>query len=288
MPTLDQATRAHCFAEFSRTAPERLQGRAHWLMRGQNFWLEWVEFHNDARPYEMLSAHETMVFALAGTVSVVPAGNDAVGIPPHAVAILAAGPHMLTGDASARCAIFTSQMAHLDGRQVINAASYEPHDARIVPTGHPYRRKANAPLIQVLPIDQIMASKEKPRLKMLQSETLSVNIVEYEGPRKRSELSPHSHATFEQGSLAIEGSFVHHLRSPWGVDADQWRDDEHLQAGSPSLLVVPVEVIHTTEGVGTGRHVLVDLFSPPRADFIEKGWVFNAHDYDAASAKEST
>jgi hypothetical protein len=72
------------------------------------------------------------------------------------------------------------------------------------------------------------------------------------------------------------------LRVPWFSDAGRWRDDEHLAAPSPSLLVVPVEMIHTTEGVGDGPHFLVDVFSPPRRDFIDKGWVFNSADYTPA------
>lgn len=45
------------------------------------------------------------------------------------------------------------------------------------------------------------------------------------------------------------------------------------------MMTVPVQLIHTTEGVGDGRHLLIDVFSPPRHDFIGKGWVANAADY---------
>jgi mannose-6-phosphate isomerase-like protein (cupin superfamily) len=114
---------------------------------------------------------------------------------------------------------------------------------------------------------------------MVQSTNLSINWVEYDGPRDRSTLSPHTHRDFEQGSLVLQGRFVHHLRVPWGADADQWRQDEHLEAGSPSLLVIPAGTEHTTEGVGEGPHLLIDLFSPPRADFIARGMVANAGDY---------
>jgi hypothetical protein len=119
----------------------------------------------------------------------------------------------------------------------------------------------------------------RPRLKMLQSATLSINWVEYEGVRDRTQLSPHSHDDFEQGSLAIHGDFVHHLRLPWGPDANQWRDDLHLSAPAGSLSIVPPGLIHTSEGLGEGRHLLIDVFCPPRGDFIAKGWVANSSDY---------
>ena len=289
MKTLPQPAtdiRDRGFADFRSTPADRLQGRSHWLMRGQNFWLEWVEFGAESAAYDILCTHETMVFAAAGELRIADLDPAATtDVPSHAVAILAPGRYAVSG-VSARCAVFSSQRDDLEGRRVINASSYDPPDPRIVPTGRPYRRMAEAARVQILEIGKVMASKDKPRLKMLQTETLSVNIVEYDGPRNRAELSPHSHASFEQGSLALQGEFVHHLRAPWGSDADRWRDDEHLQAGSPSLLIVPVEMIHTTEGVGAGHHLLIDLFSPPRTDFIEKGWVFNAGDYQAVVDKE--
>jgi hypothetical protein len=46
-------------------------------------------------------------------------------------------------------------------------------------------------------------------------------------------------------------------------------------------MVVPVHTIHTSAGVGPGHHLLIDVFSPPRADFIAKGWVANSADYAA-------
>lgn len=132
---------------------------------------------------------------------------------------------------------------------------------------------------RVIHADEIRAPSDKPRLKILRSRCLSINWIEYEGLRDRTKLSPHDHEDFEQGSLALEGSFLHHLRTPWGPDATAWREDLHLEAPSPSLCVIPPKVLHTTEGLGTGRHLLIDIFAPPRVDFLAKGWVANADEY---------
>lgn len=286
MPIQAPGIRERGFADFSRTPPETIAGRRHWLARGQNFWLEWVEFAEGSGGFAAGSRDEMMLIAAAGTLRIQAEGGAAVTVPAHSVAILAPGRHEISGEAPARCAVFASHRADIAGRRVIGEEAYAQPDPRIEPTGLPFRRRRRAGAIEVLDIGKVMASKDKPRLKMLQTETLSINIVEYEGPRNRAELSPHSHDSFEQGSLAIAGDFVHHLRAPWGSDAGQWRDDEHLHAPSPSLLVVPVELIHTTEGVGAGHHFLVDLFSPPRADFVGKGWVANSADYEPAQAAE--
>jgi hypothetical protein len=274
------------FADFSTTPPELVDGQHHWLMRAQNFWLEWVELQDAARGFHIESRDELLVIVPAGSVHIeaTAGGASAVLVPEHSVAILPAGRYRVAGSVASRCAVLASQREDVGQRRVLEESAYQPPDPRIAPTGTPYRRTRGSGVIQVLGIGQIMASKDKPRLKMLQTETLSVNIVEYLGPRNRAELSPHSHDSFEQGSLAIAGHFMHHLRVPWGSNADRWREDEHLPAASPSLVVVPVNMIHTTEGTGEGHHFLVDLFAPPRDDFIDKGWVFNATDYERVHA----
>ena len=75
--------------------------------------------------------------------------------------------------------------------------------------------------------------------------------------RDERKLSPHSHENFEQMSLGLKGSFVHHLRYPWASDKTRWRDDEHEYYDSPSVLVIPARVIHTTQDIVldmAGRH----------------------------------
>ncbi|MEX3941106.1 hypothetical protein AB4Y44_16450 [Paraburkholderia sp. BR10937] len=98
--------------------------------------------------------------------------------------------------------------------------------------------------------------------------------------RDTRKMTPHAHGDFDQASLALQGNFVHHLRYPWTSDMSTWRDDGHHGVGSPSLIVIPAQAVHTTQDVGEGWAQLIDIFSPPRADFVEKpGWVCNEADY---------
>lgn len=98
--------------------------------------------------------------------------------------------------------------------------------------------------------------------------------------RDMHKLSPHAHADYEQGSLALKGQWVHHLRYPWVPDMTAWRDDEHAEVGSPSLTVIPPKVVHTSRNTNDGGAWLIDIFAPPRLDFASQpGKVANEHDY---------
>ena len=259
--------------------PEVRGGTRHWLGRSQNAFIEWIEAEDGARAFDVTSGHELMVLALTTGAAIDGAGQQ-VRASARSLCILPPGRFSIRPEGAGACTVFASTRSDLDGRRVLNQATYSRPDPRVAPGGAPYRRLAGADRIEVIALDGVAAPADNPRLKMFQSATLSINWVEYAGPRDRTTLSPHSHADFEQCSLAAAGDFVHHFRANWGRDANLWREDRHEQVPSPSVAVIPVHLVHTTEGVGAGRHLLIDVFSPPRRDFIAKGWVANSKDYE--------
>lgn len=96
--------------------------------------------------------------------------------------------------------------------------------------------------------------------------------------RDRSRMSPHSHADFDQCSLLLQGSVIHHMRWMWGLDLNEWREDVHALVHSPSAMMIPAQVIHTTERLGSTR--MGDVFAPPRLDFaMREGFFANADEY---------
>jgi hypothetical protein len=244
-------------------------------VRAQNFAIDWFQ-GVAASTFGFASSEETMVllFSAAGTLR---GDGHSTAAPNRSVSIVPPGSYELKlSQAGCGCILSTSRE---DPQPASNAASYQTPDPRVATVGPVWPRINGADDIRVFEIDAFKAPADNPRLKMLQSATMSINWVDYDGPRDRKALSPHAHTDFEQASLAVAGDFVHHLRVPWSKNAEDWRDDAHKLAPSPSILVIPPELIHTTEGVGPGHHLLIDIFAPPRRDFIAKGWVFNAAEY---------
>lgn len=259
--------------------PDAAGSATHWTGRGQNFATSWYRAGPAGFRTQVESVDEVMVIVLDGSVGISSAGTRAEA-PSRSICILPPKAWQLDLMPGVTCVVLCSLRDDAKANAV-NESAYAEADPRIAPVGEAWRTLRAGTDMRIFSIDSVSASKDKPRLKMLQTSTMSINWVEYEGPRDRHALSPHSHTAFEQGSLALAGDFVHHLRVEWGEDADAWREDQHAQLGSPSLMVVPVGMIHTSEGVGQGHHLLIDVFSPPRADFIAKGWVANSSDYAA-------
>ncbi len=271
------AVRPHGLVVFAAAPAQPVPGADVRRARGQNFLVDWIEADGSADiPIE--STEEAMLL-LPGPGARLRGAAEDVAAPGRSVCLLPPGRHAVRPAAPGLLVLLRSAAPAAERAAAANAASYAPPDPRVAPPGPPWT--CRRPGIGVVEVDRMARAAGRPRLKMLQSATMSINWVEYEGERDRTQLTPHSHEDFEQGSLAILGGFVHHLRVPWGPDANLWRDDLHLDAPAGSLAIVPPGMIHTTEGHGGGVHLLIDVFCPPRADFVAKGWIANSADYAA-------
>lgn len=268
------------YARFYATAPSVANEAVNvWYARGQNFVVGYVESRAGGlieRPdqvdeYAILSLDpevnlevewEGQIYAVPGaSITFVPAGTSRVRI-------VSAGrvTVMLSTQNADVCALCVNRDAYTTPN--INIPDFEPWPD---PVGGAKVRNYS-----------LDVPDEPGRFgRIWRCSTFMINVLPPQvGPRDATKLSPHHHDSFEQGSLALEGAFTHHIRWPWNSDLTTWREDDHELCASPSLAVIPPPAIHTSQGMDQEVNQLIDIFSPPRMDFSQKaGWVLNADDY---------
>lgn len=252
-------------------------GSRAWSVRGANFTLLLDAVEGERSLTRRGQPDEwALLLPDTGLTAEVRANGEAAAVPARSLTFIPAGDSEVRLKGAGRAVrLFTLAASDLAERAA-NADAYARPHAHIPPF-EPWPQAP--PAIRSYGLD---VAPEPGRFgRIFRCSTLMVNFLEpSDGPRDPTKLSPHSHEDFEQCSLALEGEWVHHLRWPWTPDRTTWREDEHIRVGSPSVTVIPAQVVHTSEAVGAGRNQLVDIFCPPRADFAAMpGWVLNADDY---------
>lgn len=246
--------------------------RQQWLMRAANFFVAYAEA-DAGTVLERDNADEYFVYLSQGAAAVT-AGDTTLAIETGSVCIMPPGKsRIVLTQASKLLRVFSRAASDLEPLAV-NAETYADGAPEVTPFA-PWLEPFGGYGLKHYRI----ADYADRKMRMFRSANLMINIFDFDGPRDVDALSPHFHDDFEQGSFAMTGDWVHSLRYPWSKKLSDWREDEHLHIGSPSLLVIPATVIHTSRSVGEGINQLVDIFSPPRRDFCDMGLVCNADDY---------
>lgn len=272
---------AASYVLFDRIAPQidDANGRT-WFGRGQNF----VVAYTVARPggtFERSGQGDEYVLLSEDPQAraIVTAGAETVEVSGCHIAMIPPGDSRITlPDGGEFVRLFTTASADLSAL-CANADAYaEPH-----PHIPPLQRWPDPPEGFRIRAYSLDVPAEAGRFgRIWRCTTFMVNVFEPVGPRDTAKLSPHHHTDFEQCSLALGGSYMHHLRWPWTENEAHWRDDDHMLCPAPSIAVIPPFSIHTSASVEPAGNLLVDIFSPPRKDFSDMaGWVLNAADYPA-------
>jgi hypothetical protein len=272
------------FLDFSLLAPDEVSpaGSCRWIVRGQNFVLIYTEpAAGDLVRESTLGAEQVVLLinensALRGTAGTDDGPHDVSGpalvvVPPGHSAITSTGTGPIVQ-------LLQSDEAEWAAK-ASNAAEYavaHPHVAPLEPWPEPvdgYRWRTY--LMSDVP------DEPKRFGRLFRTRAFMVNFfAPTNGPRDLSKMSPHFHDDFEQASLVVEGSYIHHIQTPWGTDGRQWRPEDHAQVGSPSLTIIPPPTVHTSQGIGWRTNHLIDIFSGPRRDFSARpGWVLNDDEY---------
>jgi hypothetical protein len=268
------------YVRFHDGPPSESSERARtWYGRGQNF----VVAYTEAAPGAVLVRNDQLdeYFVLIperGLEVTISTPQETRIVSGHSLVIVPPGRSVVAAGSDGKIVrVFSAQSADLVAL-ASNAQSYaQPH-----PNIPPYRPWPAAPGGQRLRVYDLDVPPKEGRFgRIWRCSTLMINVLPLErGPRDVTRLSPHHHDDFEQGSLALQGSFTHHIRWPWTSNIHDWRTDDHEVCPAPSLAVIPPPAIHTSAGSDPVTNQLVDIFAPPRMDFSKMpGWVLNAGEY---------
>jgi hypothetical protein len=255
-----------------------------WYARGQNFLIAYTQAAKAGVFSRNGQIDEWAIIVPDKTTRLeieTPAGRTAVE--PYSIVFMPPGDSTLSVPTGGRIVrLFSTQSADLVAR-CQNAAAYASSQPNI-PLFKPWPEPVDGFKVRVYSLD---VGGETGRFgRIFRCTTLMINYLDPRmGPRDTSKLSPHHHDDFEQGSLVLDGEYIHDIRWPWTPNMAIWREDEHARCGAPSLTVIPPPTVHTSRSIDPGLNQMVDLFSPPRVDFSEKpGWVLNAADYPTPGA----
>jgi hypothetical protein len=273
-PLQTQVTDCLKFDEFNPSETNPLFST--WVGRGQNFIVAYTLAKDGAVLERSTQPDEYMLILMDPAIAVtVTAGGETQAIKGHTLTILPPGKSTVTvkkGGVIVR--LFTAQATDL-APLALNRNSYVQPDPHVGPY-KPWPTPAEGFRIRSYSLD--VPEKAGRFGRIWRSTNLVANVFYPCGPRDVAKMTPHHHDDFQQGLLFLEGEAVHHLRWPWGSDLRLWREDEHIRCGSPSLVVIPPPSIHTSQMTGA-NNIFIDIFSPPRGDFVENGWVLNDADY---------
>lgn len=252
-------------------------GARHWIARGANFVSVVTQADAGARLARQAQPDEFMVL-LIDSGATIRCGDETLEAKPESVTIVPPGDSEIVLHGAGQLVRLFSHLATDLAALAGNAGDYAqptPDVAPLVPWPTPddgFRLRTYA---------LAEHTQDGSNMRLFRSTNLMLNVMTPRMvARDVTRLSPHQHADFEQGSLALRGTWVHHMRYPWLPDMHAWRDDEHPEVGSPSLTVIPPKVLHTSRNLNDGGAWLLDLFAPPRMDFASKpGKVANERDY---------
>lgn len=285
-PATGEGIAAPNFLDFSVLSPDHVseRGSRQWIVRGQNLVLIYTQPVAGDQIWNATLSSEQVVLLVdpsSGVRGSCPdgpvheaAGPTIVVVPPGESELVSTG----TGPLVQLIEASETQWADRSS----NAAHYaQPHPrvARLERWPEPvggYRWRVY-PMADV-PDDPTRFGR------LFRTRSFMVNFFPPKlGPRDVHAMSPHFHDDFEQYSVVVAGTYVHHIQTPWGTDGAQWRPEDHARVGSPSVTIIPPPTTHTSQAMEWGSNHLIDVFSGPRQDFsAQPGWVLNADDYPSA------
>ena len=266
------------YAKFHEMPPSEVSAGARtWYSRGQNFIIAYSEVTAET-VFTRKNVDEYFVILMdKDSKATLSASGEQRDVDGYTISILPPGESSVKVSRGTVVRVISTRNEDLAAK-CSNATAYAVAHPNIPPF-QPWPDPPGGYRIRSYSLD--VPPKEGRFGRLWRSTTMMINVLPYEpAPRDVMKLSPHHHDDFEQGSLALKGSFTHHIRWPWVANMHSWRNDDHEACPAPSIAVIPPPAIHTSAATDPGGNQLIDIFSPPRQDFSKMpGWVLNADEY---------
>jgi mannose-6-phosphate isomerase-like protein (cupin superfamily) len=278
-----KAARAASVTIYDKEKPQLSTPKARtWLTRGANFVVAFSRVEPGAILERENNADEYMLIIPPGSARVtITAGKETIEAEADSLTIIPPGPSKIMAKTGGMLARIISKHATDLTEKAVNADNYAdgaPECADVINWPEPVGgfKLRHYPLAPYYKPD---GDRIQPRL--FRSTNMMVNLFAYYQTRRDTKtLSPHWHEDFEQASLCFAGQWIHHSRWPWTADLAEWKPDFSETLETPSVIIIPANVIHTSRDTGTGDSALYDIFCPPRMDFASKpGFVINEAEY---------
>lgn len=286
LPTASRAVPSGPFArpQFLDLAHQRTTPTSGWerrasVVRGQNFVLRYSYLKTGDVITRADVGDESLVLSLSDQAEIrVETQSEAASLRAQGVIIAPAGPSRVVALADANIVeLFTIAGASSDLAAENDEFYSNPSEHVALASASSDARGSTS--LRAYALADVTPNKDRFG-RIFKTTGLMVNFLSpYEGPRPSDRLSPHHHDDFEQGSFIVKGAYTHYIRTPWTPNLDHWEPDVAHTIGAPSLTIIPPPLIHTSRAIDDGTNQMIDIFSPPRRDFEEKGWVINAADY---------
>lgn len=278
---------ASSHVKFPEIAPALSEGGSrHWFARGQHFVLGFSECAPGTRIERTGHPDEYFVIAPDAQSPVdITLGGVTTRMPGHSTAIIPSGDSVLSLPEGGRLVRIFSHLSDDLNALCANAAAYaEPHP-NIAPY-QPWPEPVDGERLRIYSLEVPEELQKHGRIWRSRNLMFYLSPARM-GPRDTARLSPHSHEDFEQGTFALEGDVIEHLRWPWTPNMALWQEDEHEPCPQHSLTVMPALVQHTTQYMGQGANVELVIFAPPRPDWsAQPGWVLNHGEYPLPPAPQ--
>lgn len=256
------------YRQFWEDEPDEKIGTSSlWYHRTQNSVIAYLEGPAGSRLTRTGQPDEYFVWALFHRVRVT-AGGETIEGGPGSIFIVPPGDSEveLLEEGSAWAGFTTAATDLLD--LCPNKSEYEPaapNIAPITPMGEPEGGYA-------LRHYDLNAAPDGPRCFVHRTAMAKFRWPFRSQPRDPEKMSPHDHEDFEQASLIIQGTMIHHMRRHWTRNSREWMPDEHQTVVAPAVAISKPPDIHTTQAVSRGATVgLIDFYSPVRWDILTTG-----------------